>query len=134
MMRRFLTIQRHNATRAGLHYDLRIQDDSQEKNQRSWVIKKARLPDEFEKLLCIHVSDHPWSYRNFSGTLHVGYGAGTVELVVAEEVEVYKFTDKSIKFKYDGITYSMFAIGHGKMLISQCKPVVKFDLTKWGKK
>ena len=74
-MKRFLTIQKHNAKRAGLHYDLRIQDDSEEKNRRSWVIKKARLPDATEKLLCINVSDHPWSYRTFEGTLESGYGA-----------------------------------------------------------
>ena len=118
-MRTFV-IQEHDAVKAGLHWDIRFEDDAPGyKVLRSWVIPKHRMPGADEKLLCIPVADHPWGYRDFEGTLE-GYGEGTVKLVFCGLVEVETFTDTKVKFTYNGLNYLMFYVpGMKKWLIKR---------------
>lgn len=110
-MRRFLTIQEHNARVAGLHWDLRLSKTNEPSDQLSWVLPKARLPLSGEVLLAIPVEDHPWSYRNFNGTIASGYGAGTVDLIYADWADCSKFEDAAITFSYLGKEYALRKTG-----------------------
>ncbi len=113
-MKRFLTIQEHNADRAGLHWDLRISYEEGPSKQMSWVIPKHHFPDEDQKLLAINVEDHPWSYRKFEGTLEKGYGKGTVKLLFADWVEISSFNEKKVTYEVDGKKFVIAKGMHGK--------------------
>ena len=70
------TIQEHNAKKAGLHYDWRLEKDGVAK---SFVVRKE-LKDG-DKFLFIPVEDHPVDYMEWEGIIPDGeYGAGTVKV------------------------------------------------------
>lgn len=105
-MERYLTIQEHNAVKAGLHWDLRLSYNDRPSEQMSWVIPKHRFPGQ-DRLLAVNVDDHPWSYRNFEGELKNGYGKGTVKLIFSGWIKVEEMSDKKIKFIYNKVNYRL---------------------------
>lgn len=105
-------IQRHKADRAGLHFDLRLQ---QGKTLRSWAVKKHKLPSKGEKLLAVEVEPHPLSYSDFEGKIPKGeYGAGDVEIYDKGTYETISKDKKKWVFKLNGKhegTYVLVNIG-----------------------
>lgn len=93
-------IQKHDAEKAGTHFDLRLEND--DGAMSSWAVPKARLPKGKEKLLAQHVEDHPISYSKFEGEIEEGYGKGKVKIHDKGTYESIKWTRDTIKFKLKG--------------------------------
>lgn len=81
-----LVVQKHEAERAGEHYDLRIGGTD---GLLSWALPSAKLPDPGEKVLAVRQPVHEYSYKDFEGKIEKGYGKGNVVKVLESQVLVF---------------------------------------------
>ena len=105
MEKRLLVIQEHKAKRAGLHWDVRFEDNGVLK---SFVLPKHKFPEGIERRLMIPVEDHDWDYKDFEGTLDDGYGEGEVKLIHSDYVDIERFETDIIIFEYNYNWYRMY--------------------------
>lgn len=112
-------VQKHQAHRAGLHWDFRLEHNGV---LWSWAVRKGPSLDPADKRIAVHVEDHPLDYANFEGSIPDGqYGAGEVELwdrgtwqpLIDPDAGM---RDGEIKFVLDGQRL------HGKFTLVRLKP------------
>ena len=114
-------VQRHEAQRAGLHYDLRLERDGVLK---SWSIPKGMPTDN--RHLAIATDDHQMSWLDFEGDIPDGtYGAGKVSLDNKSTFQTISYSPKKWVFyvnsgKYEG-KYTLVHWQENKWLISRNK-------------
>ena len=114
-------VQRHDAHRAGLHYDLRLERDGVLK---SWSIPKGMPTDN--RHLAIATDDHAMSWLDFDGDIPDGtYGAGKVSLDNKSTFQTVSYSPKKWVFyvnsgKYEG-KYTLVHWQDNKWLISRNK-------------
>ena len=81
-------VQEHDAKRAGLHYDFRLEDGDMFK---SWVVPKLAVKDWENPgtvALAIQVSNHTEESAFFEGEYGPGYGEGTVKIWDTGEYDI----------------------------------------------
>lgn len=90
-----LSLQRHTAQKAGVHYDLRLVEGQR---AHSWALR--HWPEtQGDKRLAIQQPTHTADYAlNFQGPIKSGYGAGDVEIVRREPVEILEADDDHLRF------------------------------------
>lgn len=94
-----LVVQEHDAQKAGLHYDLRLEDEGV---LRSWSVPKlpALVANQIGRALAIQVEDHPLAYASYEGDIPLGqYGGGSVRIWDKVEYEPLSKGDKTWKFR-----------------------------------
>ena len=112
-------VQKHQAHRAGLHWDFRLEHDGV---LWSWAVRKGPSLDPADKRIAVHVEDHPLDYANFEGSIPDGqYGAGEVELWDRGTWQPLAdpdagMRDGEIKFELDGQRL------HGRFTLIRLKP------------
>ncbi len=108
-------IQRHSATR--LHYDFRLEMDGVLK---SWAVPKGPSLNPKDKRLAMMTEDHPYSYKDFAGSIPEGnYGGGEVEIWDSGTYEpLEKVEDKSddLTMRHELHKESLKFVLHGKKL------------------
>ena len=94
-------VQRHNAARAGKHFDIRLGPDMGHKpTMMSWAAR--HLPEKpGEKRMAFQQPLHTGAYSNFVGKIKRGYGKGDVATHSRGRVTVTKATPNQINFVVD---------------------------------
>lgn len=100
-MQKYILLK-HDAKKAGTHYDLRF-EIPKSKMWASFALPKAEVPTEpGKKITIIRTHDHSKDEALFTGTIESGYGAGTLKEVESGKCEVQKFSDRHMVVKFDG--------------------------------
>lgn len=92
-----INVQEHDADKAGLHYDLRLNQPGSE-DALSWAIRTTGLPSPGQKVLAVEQPTHARAYMGWSGNIPEGYGAGNVRSIIEDTVEVLKSSPDQIEF------------------------------------
>lgn len=93
-----MAIQRHNARKAGEHFDFRLSTD---RNAHSWAMR--RLPEPGQTVLAKRQPTHTRDYMTWEGTIPSGYGAGDVRLHDKADVQVVDSGPDRVVFnRFDG--------------------------------
>jgi DNA ligase D-like protein (predicted 3'-phosphoesterase) len=91
-------VHEHNARRAGLHYDLRLEMDGVLKD---WAFRKPLPLEPGVKRYGVQQEDHDLYWLDFEGEIKEGYGAGTMKIWDKGEYEVLERTpDKMVLMFY----------------------------------
>jgi len=102
-------LHRHQAERAGEHFDLRLGDPSTGR-AHSWALRKG-LPGPGERRLAVQQPTHTLAYMDFKGPISEGYGKGNVELAQRDKTEVLRSGDNEVRFNvYRGKENQEFAL------------------------
>jgi len=92
-------IRRHEAERAGDHYDLHLDGET-------WAIRKGVPKTSGTKVLAINTQYHTPSEARFTGTIPKGqYGAGETEVIDEGELILMSHTPNKITFQLRGDAY-----------------------------
>ena len=116
-------VQKHAASH--LHYDFRLEMDGVLK---SWAIPKGPSMNPADKRLAIMVEDHPYSYKDFEGTIPEGnYGAGNV---IVWDNGTYTLADEAGADNTESKLQSDLQKGHLSFILNGKKLKGEFALVK----
>lgn len=111
-----MSVQHHDAVKAGPHWDLRLVDPDTG-HAHSWAVPKAKFPDAGGKpLLAVQTPTHTSDYALQFGEggpkqIHVGYGRGSVEIKHKEKVNILSSGPDSLRFeRVDGKEKERYAL------------------------
>ena len=111
-----MSVQHHDAVKAGPHWDLRLVDPDTS-HAHSWAIPKAKFPDTGGKpLLAVQTPTHTSDYALSFGEggpkqIHTGYGRGSVEIKHKEKVNILSSGPDSLRFeRVDGKEKERYAL------------------------
>ena len=117
------SIQKHDAVRAGTHYDIRLGDPASG-IAYSWAVRY--IPEPGQKRLAIKQPDHTIDYMGFSGEIKSEYGKGKVSLVEKKTIRVLSADNNKVHFLVpEGNTYREYVIvrtGGNKWLMMNNTP------------
>ena len=116
-------VQKHAASH--LHYDFRLEMNG---ILKSWAIPKGPSMNSQEKRLAIMVEDHPYTYKDFEGTIPQGnYGAGTV---IVWDNGTYTLADKQHTESVEDQFRSGIQNGHLSFILNGKKLKGEFTLVR----
>lgn len=123
-------VQKHDAKRAGTHFDLRL-GDTKTGQGHSWALRN--LPAPGEKTLAVEQPTHTIEYFKFQGSIPSGYGAGDVSTHVLDKAEViHSEPDKITFYLYNESTpqkYTLMRMEGTQWLLmnhTTTKPLTKY--------
>ncbi len=126
-----LSVQKHEAKKAGKHFDLRLVDPTTG-YAHSWAVPKTRFPEQGGRpVLAIQTPTHTADYALRFGakeTQHIprGYGAGKVRIVEKNPVKIISAKPNSVKFKKEtGETFHLFRTKDTTWLLRNTTPTTK---------
>lgn len=106
-------IVKHEAKRAGLHYDFRFRIPNS-KMWDSFAVRKGVPKQVGEKVLAVRTTEHTEKDARLTGVLSSGYGAGKFTMEDTGQCEILKYSDRHISIKLNGKkfkgVYHLFAI------------------------
>jgi hypothetical protein len=118
-----MSVQEHDAAKAGKHWDLRLVDPDTGR-AHSWAVPKMTFPDK-KPILAIQTPTHSAHYAlNFGANnpqeIGKGYGKGTVSIKHREPIKILNAGANKIKFERDkGETYMLFRTNNDKWLLKK---------------
>lgn len=116
-------VQKHAASH--LHYDFRLELNGVLK---SWAIPKGPSMNPNDKRLAIMVEDHPYTYKDFEGTIPEGnYGAGTV---IVWDNGTYTLLEEQSKVVTENKLKADLEKGHLSFILKGKKLKGEFSLVK----
>lgn len=111
-----MSVQHHDAVKAGPHWDLRLVDPDTG-HAHSWAVPKAKFPEAGGKpLLAVQTPTHTSDYALSFGEggpkqIHTGYGRGSVEIKHKEKVNILSSGPDSLRFeRVDGKEKERYAL------------------------
>jgi len=111
-----MSVQHHDAVKAGPHWDLRLVDPDTG-YAHSWAVPKAKFPEAGgPPLLAVHTPTHTSEYALSFGErgpdqISTGYGRGSVEIKHKEKVNILSSGPDSLKFeRVDGKEKERYAL------------------------
>jgi hypothetical protein len=128
-----MSVQHHDAVKAGPHWDLRLVDPDTS-YAHSWAVPKAKFPEAGGKpLLAVQTPTHTSEYALSFGEgspkqIHTGYGRGSVEIKHKEKVNILSSGPDSLRFeRVDGKEkerYALIRTNKDKWLMRNITPKV----------
>ena len=100
MASRFV-VMKHEAKRAGLHYDLRFKIPGSG-NWDSFAVRKGVPTEKGKKVLAVRTTQHTEKEALLTGTIKSGYGAGKLTKVDGGSCIILKYKDSSISIIFKG--------------------------------
>ncbi len=107
-------VQKHNANRAGKHFDLRM-GDAKSGTAYSWAMRY--WPEPGEKRLAVRQPDHTVKYMDWEGTIPKGYGAGTVSIDKRSKASIHKSNQNKINFSVENKPFTLIKTKDNKWLL-----------------
>lgn len=99
MVRLRFVVHEHDARRAGLHYDLRLEMDGVLKD---WAFRKQPPLEPGVRRYGVEQEDHGLEWLDFEGEIAEGYGAGTMRIWDRGEYEILESSRDKLVLRFHG--------------------------------
>lgn len=101
MTRSKFIIMKHEAKRAGLHYDLRFKMPNS-KDWDSYAVRKGVPTEPGKKVMAVKTTIHSEKEALFTGKIETGYGAGKLSKWDGGSCDIIKYDKKHMTIDFKG--------------------------------